>query len=163
MRSPPCTNIHDLSDRRNICITHFKILKRCNVIQCVISGIHHEVEEIYALLGYYGPYSGNSLPMFRYNLSVPSSKVNKSKKKSMCRIWWWFAIRCRTVGNGVFWSLQGRGKESNVRNFVLLIWNLSNFWMWCRVASPYRWTRHDFRLPLLSRWNLPPSGILCSI
>jgi hypothetical protein len=59
--------------------------------------------------------------------------------------------------------LQHRSKESNVRNFVLLIWNLLNFWMWCRVASPHRWTRHYFRLPLLSRWNLPSSGILCSI
>jgi hypothetical protein len=89
----------------------------------MISGIHHEIEEIYALLGYYGAYSGNSLPMFRDNLSVPSSKVNKSKKKSMCRFWWRFAIRCDggTVLNGVFWSLQSRSKESNVRNFALLI------------------------------------------
>jgi hypothetical protein len=63
----------------------------------------------------------------------------------------------------VFWSLQHRSKESNVRNFALLIWNLSNFWMWCRVASAYRWTRHDFRLLLLSRLNLPSSGILYSI
>jgi hypothetical protein len=63
----------------------------------------------------------------------------------------------------VFWSLQHRSKESNVRNFALLVRNLSNFWMWCSVASQYRWTRHDFRLPLLSRWNLPSSRILCSI
>jgi hypothetical protein len=89
----------------------------------VISGIHHEAEEICALLGYYGAYSGNSLPMFRDNLLVPSSKVNKFKKKSMCRFWWWLAIRCDggIIGNGEFWSLQHRSKESNVRNFVLLI------------------------------------------
>jgi len=79
------------------------------VIQCVISGIHHEAEEICALLGYYGACSGNSLPMFRDNLSV-SSKFNKSKKKSMCRFWWWLTIWCDggIVGNGVFWSLQCR-------------------------------------------------------
>jgi hypothetical protein len=89
----------------------------------VISGIHHEVEEICALLGYYRAYSGNSLPMFRDILSVPSSKVNESKEKSMCRFWWWLVIRCDggIVGNGVFWALQCRSKESNVRNFAFLI------------------------------------------
>jgi hypothetical protein len=91
----------------------------------VTSGIHHEVEEICAPLGYY------AAPMFRDNLLVPSSKVNKSKKKSMCRFWWWLVIRCDggIIGNGVFWSLQHRSKESNVRNFALLVRNLSNFWM----------------------------------
>jgi len=113
MRSQLCRCMHDLSHGRNICITHFKILKWCTVTQCVISGIRHEVEKICALLGYYRARSGNSLPMFRDNLSVPSSKVNKSKKKSMCRFWWWLAIRCDggIVRNGVFWSLQCRRGE----------------------------------------------------
>jgi len=31
--------------------------------------------EIYVLLGYFAVYSGNSLPTFRENLSVPSSRV----------------------------------------------------------------------------------------
>jgi len=35
--------------------------------------------EICATLGYYAAYCGNSLPTFRNNLSVPSSRVNKSK------------------------------------------------------------------------------------
>lgn len=70
----------------------------------------------------------------------------------------WWGI----VGNWVFWSLQRRSKDSKVRNLAFLILNLSNLWMWCWVASPYRCTRYDFRLPLLSRRNLPSSGILCS-
>jgi hypothetical protein len=37
--------------------------------------------EIGALLGYYAASSGNPLPTFRDNVSVPSSKVKKSKKK----------------------------------------------------------------------------------
>jgi hypothetical protein len=45
-----------------------------------ISGFHHEVDEICAALGYYAACSGNSLPTFRDNLSVPSSRVKKSKK-----------------------------------------------------------------------------------
>jgi len=41
---------------------------------CVISYFRHEVYENCALLGYYTD-SGNFLPMFRDNLSVPSSGV----------------------------------------------------------------------------------------
>jgi len=35
--------------------------------------------DICTILGYYAAYSGNSLPTFRDNLSVPSSRVKKSK------------------------------------------------------------------------------------
>jgi hypothetical protein len=37
------------------------------------------VGEICILLGYYAAYSGSSLPTFQTNLSVPFSKVKKSK------------------------------------------------------------------------------------
>ena len=47
----------------------------------VISGFRREVNEICALLGYYSTYSGNSLPKFSGNLSVPSSRVKESKEK----------------------------------------------------------------------------------
>jgi len=40
----------------------------------LISGFLREVDEICALLGYYAAYGGNSLPMFRYTLSVPPFK-----------------------------------------------------------------------------------------
>jgi hypothetical protein len=35
--------------------------------------------DIFALLGYYAALSGNSVPTFRDNISVPSSRVKKSK------------------------------------------------------------------------------------
>jgi hypothetical protein len=41
----------------------------------MISGFSHKVEEICPLLGYYAPYSGNSLTLFRDDLSIPSSRV----------------------------------------------------------------------------------------
>jgi hypothetical protein len=43
---------------------------------CVFAGFRCEVAENCALLGYYAASSGNFLPTFRDNLSVPSSKVN---------------------------------------------------------------------------------------
>ena len=45
---------------------------------CVISGFLREVDEMCALLGNYAAYSGNSLLTFRDNLSVTSSRVQKS-------------------------------------------------------------------------------------
>jgi hypothetical protein len=42
----------------------------------VISGFRRDVDEIYALLGYYAALSGSSVPTFRGNQSVPSSGVN---------------------------------------------------------------------------------------
>ena len=42
---------------------------------CVASGFRSDVDEICALLGYYAAYSGNYLPTFRDNLSVPSSRT----------------------------------------------------------------------------------------
>jgi hypothetical protein len=41
----------------------------------VISGFRHDVDEICALLGNYAVCSDNSLPTFRHNLSVPSSRA----------------------------------------------------------------------------------------
>jgi hypothetical protein len=45
---------------------------------CVISGFRRDVDEICALLGHYSALSGSSVPPFRDNLSVPSSRVKKS-------------------------------------------------------------------------------------
>ena len=44
-------------------------------VMCVISGFQHEIVENCALLGHYAASSGNSLPTFPDNLSVPASKV----------------------------------------------------------------------------------------
>jgi hypothetical protein len=57
------------------------IERKCNT-WCVISGFRHDVDKICALLGYYATLSGSSVPTFRVNLLVPSSRVKKSKKSA---------------------------------------------------------------------------------
>jgi len=42
-----------------------------NINGAVISGLRCDLYEICALVGYYAQYSGNSVPTFRDNLSVP--------------------------------------------------------------------------------------------
>ena len=54
----------------------------------LISGFRHEVDEICAVLGYYVAYSGNSLPTFRDNVSVPSSRVKESKNGFLTIEYW---------------------------------------------------------------------------
>jgi len=46
------------------------------------SSFSREVDENCTLQGYYAACSGNSLPTFRDNLSVPSSKLNSWLQKS---------------------------------------------------------------------------------
>jgi hypothetical protein len=46
----------------------------------VISGFRRDADEICGLLGYNAASSDNPLPTFRDNVSVPSSRVKKSKK-----------------------------------------------------------------------------------
>jgi hypothetical protein len=48
----------------------------------MISGFRRDVNEICALLGCYAAQSGDSVPTFGENLSVPSSRVKISKKKA---------------------------------------------------------------------------------
>ena len=48
---------------------------------CVISVFRRYVDEICALLGYHAALSCSSVPTFREKLSVPSSRVKKSKRK----------------------------------------------------------------------------------
>jgi hypothetical protein len=48
----------------------------------MISGCCHDADDICALVGYYAARNGNLLPTFRDNVSVPSSRVKKSKKPS---------------------------------------------------------------------------------
>ena len=61
--------------------------------------------ETCALVANYGAYIDISLPTSRENLSVPSSRVKKSKKKAQKqvlaagdRMWWWY---CRKRGYDV--------------------------------------------------------------
>jgi hypothetical protein len=45
------------------------------------SGFRRDADEICALVGYYAELNGNPLPTFRDKVSVPFSRVKKSKKK----------------------------------------------------------------------------------
>ena len=62
-----------------ICSCVISVYKTCdnntNTLKCVISGSRCEFHENCVLLGYYAASSGNFLPTFRDNLSVPSSRV----------------------------------------------------------------------------------------
>jgi hypothetical protein len=49
----------------------------------VISSFHRKVDENCALLGYYAASSGNVLPTFRDNLSVPSLGLKKARPLRM--------------------------------------------------------------------------------
>jgi len=53
----------------------WKIQSGAKWYECVISGFRYEADENCAFVGHYAASSGNSLPTFRDNLSVPSSGV----------------------------------------------------------------------------------------
>jgi hypothetical protein len=52
--------------------------RRENKVSTMISGFRRDADEICTILGYNAGSSGNPLPMFRDNVSVPSSRVKKS-------------------------------------------------------------------------------------
>jgi len=54
-------------------------------VPSMILGFCAEVDENWALMGYHAATSGNSLPTFWDNLSVPSSRV-KNPKRGDCTI-----------------------------------------------------------------------------
>ena len=74
----------------------------------VISGFRREVDENCVLLGHYAVSGCHSLPTFRDNLSVPSSKVKNPKRKPGFLLrglyneefgrWWVSAVRCQPGG-----------------------------------------------------------------
>jgi hypothetical protein len=66
-------------------------------ILCVISGFQREVERNCALLGYYIASSGNSLPTFRGNLSVPFSRVNTGPETSVSNYYYSLHYKLRTA------------------------------------------------------------------
>jgi len=49
------------------------------IIKCDYDVFTKMSDEIDAVLGYYAVYSGDSVPTFRDNLSVPSSRENNPK------------------------------------------------------------------------------------
>jgi hypothetical protein len=59
-------------------VLNFQVQMHGNLlVQTRISGFRRHVDEICALLGYYAALSSSSVPTFRDNLSVTSSKVKK--------------------------------------------------------------------------------------
>ena len=48
--------------------------------KCLTSSFHREVDENFAVLGYYAASSSNSIPMFLDNLSVPSLRVKNLRR-----------------------------------------------------------------------------------
>jgi membrane-anchored protein YejM (alkaline phosphatase superfamily) len=46
----------------------------------IMSGFHHDVNEMYAVSRFYMAWNGSSVLTFRDNLLVPSSRVKRSKK-----------------------------------------------------------------------------------
>jgi len=69
---------------------------------CVISHFRHEVAENYALLGYYASSSGNFLPKFWDNLSIPSSGF---KNRILLDFYRHFRTTS-TLGVQSFWILE---------------------------------------------------------
>jgi hypothetical protein len=82
--------------------------------------------EICALLGYYAASSGNPLPTFLDNLSVPYSRVKKPKKDFLTLEYWTDRLS-RNVGKGLpldaaeaSRSLQHRGGSPKSRIWLVL-------------------------------------------
>jgi hypothetical protein len=77
----------------------------------VIWGFRHYLDEICALLGYYTACSGDSLPTFRDNLSVPPSRDLK-----------------KSEGTWIFWNSLKMGSigcpETSVRNYQYTLLNV---------------------------------------
>jgi len=55
----------------------------------VISGLRRVVDAICGLLGFYAAWSGNSLPTFRDDLSVPSSRVTYAAQSGKALPMFW--------------------------------------------------------------------------
>jgi hypothetical protein len=58
--------------------------RKCILI--LISVFRRDVDEIYALLGYYAASCDNCLPTFRDNVSVPSSRVKSPNRKETVEV-----------------------------------------------------------------------------
>ena len=56
------------------------LMKVTTLIICVIPGFRRQVVDNCTLLGYSAVSSGNFLPTFRDNMSVPSSRVKSPKR-----------------------------------------------------------------------------------
>jgi hypothetical protein len=81
---PRCSVIWSLI---SVAFRHFLAMTRLERIctdfrLCVFSSFHSERDENCVLLGYYAASRGISLPTFRDNLSIPSSRVKNPRRRS---------------------------------------------------------------------------------
>ena len=139
--------------------------------------------EICEFMGYYAASSGNPLPTFRNNVSVPSSRVKKSKKE---RTSWPFKMEpiCCTetsVNNyhSTYWSLKMRPircSETSVKDYHSTLRNIPEesrfhglFTLFtfsnlskvivqseqCKPAFSSRWRRHFCRFTASDKTPVP--------
>jgi hypothetical protein len=91
----------------------------------VFSRFRRDVDENCALLGYYAPSSGNPLPTFRDNVSVPSSRIKKSKKqRGPLKMG---PIRCPETSVKDYHSMVRNSREKR-RSQAAVCWSLYFIW-----------------------------------
>jgi hypothetical protein len=109
--------------------------QRRAVVLCVILVFHRDIDESYAVLEYYAALGGSSVPTFRDNLSVPTSRVKNSS-----------------------WRLKTEPiicPETSVRNCHSMLRNIPEervfqVWYWRRYD---RTVRNGMRLYWLQDWR----------
>ena len=97
---------------------------------CVISDFHREIDENWAILGYYAASGGIVLPTFRDNISVPSSGVRNPKNSWPLKM---EPIVCpETSVRNYRYSLRNNPEESSFQNERLS-------WLWNRLCCHDSW------------------------
>jgi hypothetical protein len=109
-----------------------------------ISGVRREVDENCDLLGYYAVSSGNFLPTFRDNLSVPSSGVNNPKMiLSFIDPWRLDPIGCtETSAINCRYLLRNSPEERSSYGEDKFVWNVPIHLP--DLTMPWRW---QYKLP----------------
>ena len=90
---------HQILSSHDICLAR-KLFRLC-----VVSGFPYDVHEMRALLEYSAAWSGNSVPRFPDNLSVPSSRVNSWSRDRLGQV---------TLGD---WTDRSSGKVGRKSSF----------------------------------------------
>jgi hypothetical protein len=107
------------NEKGGTCSTHRQGKSLANMMSGLCRGDAHEICDF---LGHFVASSGNPIPTFRDNLSVPSSKVGKSKEKAFLL---GFGLRykqhCLTTDSWIRFALQ-KLRSTLILSFHLLLW-----------------------------------------
>jgi len=106
----------------------------------VISGFRCEVGEFCTLLGYYTAYSGNSVPTFRDNLSVTSSRVKKSNMNSA---WTLIQRLSRNVGTELPPTMRHIPEDSRSQHFSFSLHKIFHTKLVSWKKSAWKFVLHD--------------------